>query len=186
MDISEFIHTSGKTCSSIPVWVDNGSEKVITTADILVHSIRYEIKSLRFGKQLNQKQQNILRSFLMKNEDAFQWDPKTIGRTKLVEHCIPTADNRPIQQSQYPIPSVARENMNTQVDDILKNNFIIPSTSPWRSPVLQVKKKCEDGTIKYRFCIDLKKVNSITTKDCYSLPRISESVEQFNMSLLYD
>jgi len=69
---------------------------------------------------------------------------------------------------------------------MLKNNVIIPRTSPWRSPVLLVKKKSEDGTIKYRFCIDLKKVNSITTKDCYSLPRISESVEQFNMSLLYD
>jgi hypothetical protein len=38
-------------------------------------------------------------------------------------------------------------------------------------------KKLPDGTIKYRFCIDLKKVNSITTKDCYSLPRFSETVE---------
>jgi len=118
-----------------------------------------------------------LRDFLTKNEDAFQWDPKEIGRTKLVEHCIPTGYNKPIQQNQYPIPSVAREYMNTQVNDILNNNFIRPSTSPWRSPVLLVKKKSEDGTITYRFCIDLKKVNSVTTKDCYSLPRISESVD---------
>ena len=77
---------------------------MLTTADILAHLIRSEIKSLRFGKHLNQSQKNILRGVLMKNEDAFQWDTKTIGRTKLVEHCIPTADNRPIQQSQYPIP----------------------------------------------------------------------------------
>ena len=54
--------------------------------------------------------------------------------------------------------------MNTQVNDMLNNNFIRPSTSPWRSPVLLVKKKSEDGTITYRFCTDLKKVNSVTTK----------------------
>ena len=103
--------------------------------------MRTKIKSLRFGKQLNGEQQSLLRDVLMKNEDAFQWDPKEIGRTKLVEHCIPTGDNKPIKQNQYPIPSVAREHMNTQVNDMLNNNFIRPSTSPWRSPVLLVKKK---------------------------------------------
>ena len=139
--------------------------------------MRTKIKSSRFGKQLNGEQQSLLRDVLMKNEDAFQWDPKEIGRTKLVEHCIPTWDNKPIQQNQYPIPSVAREHMNTQVNDMLNNNFIRPSTSPWRSPVLLVKKKSEDGAITYRFCIDLKKVNSVTTKDCYSSPRISKSVD---------
>jgi hypothetical protein len=67
--------------------------------------------------------------------------------------------------------------MNTQVNDMPINNFIRRSTSPWRSPVLLVKKKSEDGTITYRFFIDLKKVNSVTAKDCYSVPRISESVD---------
>ena len=40
-----------------------------------------------------------------------------------------------------------------------------------------VKKKKADGSIAYRFCVDLKQVNDITTKDCYSLPRISETVD---------
>ena len=60
---------------------------------------------------------------------------------------------------------------------MLKNAFIRPSTSSWRSPVLLVKKKNADGTVGYRFCIDLKKVNSITEKDSYSLPRISDTVD---------
>ena len=60
---------------------------------------------------------------------------------------------------------------------MLKTGMIRDSHSAWRSPVLLVKKTQPDGSIKYRFCIDLKKVNSITTKDSYSLPLIRETVD---------
>ena len=126
---------------------------------------------------MDEKQRDLLITILQQNESAFQWDANEIGRTHLVEHCIPTGNNNPIQQRQYPIPSVARENMNSQVNEMLKKNFIRPSVSPWRSPVLLVKKKMTDGSIGFRFCIDLKKVNSVTLKDSYSLPRISDSVD---------
>jgi hypothetical protein len=39
------------------------------------------------------------------------------------------------------------------------------------------KKKKSDGTIAYRFCVDLKQINNITNKDSYSLPRICETVD---------
>ena len=74
-------------------------------------------------------------------------------------------------------PSVARERVQEQVDEMLENKLIRPSYSPWCSPVLLAKKKLLDGTVKYRFCVDLKKVNSVTAKDSYSLPRISETVD---------
>jgi hypothetical protein len=90
---------------------------------------------------------------------------------------IPTGNNRPIHTKQYPIPSVARERVQEQVNEMLENKLIRPSYSPWCSPVLLAKKKLLDGTFKYRFCVDLKKVNSVTAKDSYSLPRISETVD---------
>ena len=51
------------------------------------------------------------------------------GRTKLVENCFPTGDNKPIQQRQYPIPSIAREHINTQLNDMLKDGVIRQGTS---------------------------------------------------------
>lgn len=45
--------------------------------------------------------------------------------------------------------------------------------SPWSSPVLVVGKK--DG--KPRFCLDSRKLNSVTKKDAYSLPYISEILD---------
>jgi hypothetical protein len=126
---------------------------------------------------LDKPQQTLMFAVLQKNEKVFQWKANEVGRTQLVEHCLPTGENKPIQQRQYLIPSVAREYINTQVNDMLNEGFIHPSTSPWRSPVLLAKKKKEDGTIGFRFCIDLKKVNAVTIKDSYSLPLIGECVD---------
>lgn len=48
-----------------------------------------------------------------------------------------------------------------------------PSTSPCASPVVLVRKK--DGS--NRFCVDYRKVNSVTRKDAYPLPRIDETLD---------
>ena len=115
---------------------------------------------------------------VIRKAEVFNFDQqKKLGRTNLTIHSVPTGDNSPVQQKQYPIPSIAREPLIKQVNEMLDAKVIRPSTSSWRSPILLVKKKSLDGSFKYRFCIDLKKVNAITAKDCYSLPLIGQTVD---------
>ncbi|KAK9140371.1 hypothetical protein Scep_010052 [Stephania cephalantha] len=62
------------------------------------------------------------------------------------------------------------EEVMRQLDDLLEKGFIHPSMSPWGAPVLFVKKK--DGSM--RMCIDCRKLNQVTVKNRYPLPRIDD------------
>lgn len=56
---------------------------------------------------------------------------------------------------------------------MIDEGVISPSTSPWASPVVLGKKK--DGSLC--FCIDYRKLNAVTRKDAYALPRIDNTLD---------
>ncbi|GFX19565.1 hypothetical protein TNCV_2074731 [Trichonephila clavipes] len=56
---------------------------------------------------------------------------------------------------------------------MLDEGIVQPSESPWSSPIVLVRKK--DGS--WRFCVDYRKLNSVTKKDVYPLPRIDDTLD---------
>jgi hypothetical protein len=58
---------------------------------------------------------------------------------------------------------------------MLKLGIVRESDSPWAMPVVIVTKK--GG--KLRFCVDYRKLNKVTIKDAYPLPRIDDLLEGF-------
>ena len=63
--------------------------------------------------------------------------------------------------------------VDAEVTKMLEQGVVKPSSSPWSSPIVMVKKK--DGS--WRFCVDYRKLNSVTRQDAYPLPRIDATID---------
>ncbi|UYV76491.1 hypothetical protein LAZ67_14000675 [Cordylochernes scorpioides] len=113
---------------------------------------------------------DVLRMFI----GVFELQKAGPKRTSLdVKHRIDTGDHAPIRQRPYRVSPYERGVIQTEVDKMLKSGIVKPSDSPWSSPVVLVKKK--DGT--WRFCVDYRRLNKITRKDVYPLPRIDDTLD---------
>ncbi|WJX45504.1 hypothetical protein P8452_32379 [Trifolium repens] len=80
----------------------------------------------------------------------------------------------PISESPYRMAPTELVELKSQIEDLLEKGFIRPSVSPWGAPVLLVKKK--DG--RSRLCVDYRKLNKVTIKNRYPLPRIDDLMDQ--------
>jgi hypothetical protein len=133
------------------------------------------LESLELPKEkLTADQHRQLRDLLEEYSDVFALSDSELGCTDLAKHFIDTGENRPIRQQPYRTPAVHRDKVGQMVSEMKKQGVIKPSMSPWASPVVLVPKK--DG--KLRFCVDYRRLNAITTKDVYPLPRIDDILDK--------
>ena len=124
-------------------------------------------EELTTGQKKKKKKKKKLRELLQKFKDVFKGKDFKLGNTDLIEHEIHT-EGSPIRQPyRRQKPEVQRHEQD-QLKEMLEQEVIRPSCSPWASPVVMVKKK--GGTL--RFCIDFRKLNDVTIKDAHPLPRI--------------
>ena len=127
------------------------------------------------GREMQPWQQEEVQNLLIENKESFSDDKGTLGHTTLVKHDISTGDHRPVKQAPRRIPIHHRPAVDEAVADMLEKGIIEESTSPWASPIVLVKKK--DGSL--RFCVDYRKLNMLTEKDAYPLPRIDDTLSAF-------
>ena len=94
---------------------------------------------------------------------------------------IDTGNSPPKYQPARHIPFAAREEIARQLHQMQQQGIISPSSSPWASPVVLVRKK--DGTL--RFCIDFRQLNAVTKADVFPLPRIDDLLDQLGKSKFF-
>nr|GEU46887.1 putative reverse transcriptase domain-containing protein [Tanacetum cinerariifolium] len=87
----------------------------------------------------------------------------------------------PVARAPYRLAPSEMQELSTQLQELSDKGFIRPCFSPWEALVLFVKKK--DGSL--RVCIDYRKLNKLTVKNRYPLPRIDDLFDQLQGSSVY-
>ena len=121
------------------------------------------------------ERQKEVRGILQGFPQLFQKTGK-LGMVPNVTHKIVTGDHPPVVTRQWRLPHFARETIRKECDEMLRNDIIEHSNSPWLSPVVLVRKK--DNTV--RFCCDFRILNSITTPDVHPIPRMEELLDDLS------
>ena len=76
-------------------------------------------------------------------------------KSNVIQHQIMLTGRTPIRSKPYLLPYAIRDNLKSEIQEMLDFGIILTSTSPYASPIVIVKKK--DGS--NRICVDYRKLN---------------------------
>ena len=122
------------------------------------------------------EQKENLKNLLLSYFSLFTENINELGKAKSIKHSIHTTqlpDVMPMRRTPERLRLVVKK----QIEDMLRNNIIRPSTSPFACPILLVAKK-EEGQM--RFCVDYRPLNNVTVKDRYPIPNIQLIIDSLH------
>lgn len=105
--------------------------------------------------------------------------PTTLPPPRPGDHTIPLLEGaQPFCLHPYKYNPAQKTEIEKQIADMLQKGWIQPSTNPYSSPALLVRKKTGD----WRLCVDFRRLNALTQKNKYPLPIIEELLEELQGS----
>ncbi|KIH64092.1 reverse transcriptase [Ancylostoma duodenale] len=124
---------------------------------------------------LNAHQKSVICHLVNDFRDIFLGSDNKPGRyTSNIRHTIDLIDNAEIpKQRLHRVPLQQREEIAKQIQEMLKQRIIEPSSSTFCAPIVLMKKK--DGT--WRFVVDYRRLNAITKSETYIIPNIQEILD---------
>ena len=173
-DVSSSIteEVKGEVCNA-------AEEKEMEKSEKLPDELRNLMSRMKVSMTDEEKEK--VEKMLKTHREVFACSGESLGRTEITKHSIKTRSEMPIKQHVRRPPFHLKEEADGEVQKMLKQDVIEPSESPWASPVVLVRKK--DNSLRY--CIDYRKLNSVTVKDSYPLPRIDESLDSLGGSKFF-
>eukprot|EP00742_Colponemidia_sp_Colp-10_P010829 GILJ01011943.1.p1 GENE.GILJ01011943.1~~GILJ01011943.1.p1 ORF type:complete len:1522 (-),score=171.97 GILJ01011943.1:111-4676(-) len=130
---------------------------------------------------LTNEQAEDLKRLLLQNSHVFAEHKRRKAKPLTITHKIDIDGHRPLKQRPYRLGRKEIEVQKKEVGSMLESGVIRHSASDWSSPVVIVRKK--DGS--NRFCVDYRRLNAITKKDVYPLPRIDDTLDSLGRATIF-
>ena len=124
------------------------------------------------------------RGLLCEYHDIFSLEKHDMGHTNATKHKIvlKDPDTPPFKERFQRIPPPQLDEVREHLKLMLDAGVVQLSNSPWCNAVVLVQKK--DGSLW--FCINFRRLNALTVKDSYPLPRICETLESLAGAAHFD
>jgi hypothetical protein len=117
-----------------------------------------------------------IQSILTEFGDAFA-EPQGLPPHRQYDHAVTLEQGAsPPNTKPYRYSPLQKDEIERQVQEMLRTGVIEHSMSPYAAPVLLVKKK--DGS--WRFCIDYRRLNAVTIKNKFPLPIVDELLDELS------
>ena len=159
-------------------WIGECDEEVGGIVGVLSQATHHDhaIAEAQVGDNLSANEADEVRGLLSKFSHCFRRDALPVAEWDghPYEHRIDTGNQQPVSVCPRQKSPAERQAINEEVAEMLELGVIEPANGPWSSPVVLVKKK--DGSV--RFCVDYRRLNDVTVKDVYPLPRIDDVLDR--------
>jgi len=158
-----------------------GIRKYIRLPEIDINGVQIE-EDTRFKiPHLDREIASRIEAVLKKYSHVFVEDLNGLHNcTTIVQHDIRT-NGQPVFEKMRRIPNALKAAVKARIDDLLKNGIIRESCSPYAMPLVIAPKK--DGGI--RMCVDYRKLNAITERDRFPLPRVDDTIDALHGSVFF-
>lgn len=92
----------------------------------------------------------------------------------------------PIYKKPYRLPHSQQSIVEEEIKNMLENDIIEETASPWSSPILLVPKKADEkGQKKWRLVVDYRAINENLIDDKFPLPNITDILDSLSGAIYF-
>lgn len=163
----------GQQIASFDIYDENVS--MSGNANVINNILRLgdTTETVALGRNLTELQCQQLSRLLNRHVAAFTVKGQ-LGIAEGTHHDIELIpDAKPVVEPMRRRPQLHVEETERQIEQLLQEGIVEPSSSPWAAAYVLVRKKTGD----WRLCVDFRGLNAVTKKDSYPLPHVEACLE---------